>query len=51
MGHTQYQIQYKDLPLLYRDGANPGKFCFSLAEKKGFIIKTKLSFRISRGDW
>ena len=24
MGHTQYQMQYKDLPLVYREGANPG---------------------------
>ena len=23
MGHTQYEIQYKDLPLVYRHGANP----------------------------
>ena len=24
MGHTPYQMQYKDLPLVYREGANPG---------------------------
>ena len=24
MGHTQYQIQYKDQPKTFRDGANPG---------------------------
>ena len=24
MGHTQYQQQYKDLPVVYRDGANDG---------------------------
>lgn len=24
MGHIQYQIQYKDLPKVFRDGANPG---------------------------
>jgi len=25
MGHVQYFMQYKDQPLAYRDGANPGK--------------------------
>lgn len=24
MGHVQYFIQYKDLPLVYKEGANPG---------------------------
>ena len=24
MGHIQYFIQYSQLPLQYRDGANPG---------------------------
>ena len=24
MGHTQYQLQYKNLPKTFRDGANPG---------------------------
>ena len=24
MGHVQYQLQYKDLPILFRAGANPG---------------------------
>ncbi len=24
MGHTQYHLHYKDLPLLFREGANPG---------------------------
>lgn len=24
MGHIQYFLQYKDKPLIYRDGANPG---------------------------
>lgn len=24
MGHTQYQMQYKNKPMLYRNGANPG---------------------------
>ena len=28
MGHIQYYLQYKDLPVLYRRGANPGK-CLS----------------------
>ena len=26
MGHIQYYIQYKDLPLQFRSGANNGKF-------------------------
>ena len=26
MGHIQYFIQYKDKPLQFRDGANPGRF-------------------------
>ena len=25
MGHTQYQMQYKDQPFSFRNGANPGK--------------------------
>ena len=25
MGHIQYFLQYKDQPVVYRDGANPGK--------------------------
>lgn len=24
MGHVQYYLQYKDLPVIYRGGANPG---------------------------
>lgn len=24
MGHIQYYLQYKDLPVIYRGGANPG---------------------------
>ncbi|CAG7729070.1 unnamed protein product, partial [Allacma fusca] len=24
MGHTQYQMQYKNQPKIFRDGANPG---------------------------
>ena len=24
MGHIQYYLQYKDLPVVFRDGANPG---------------------------
>lgn len=24
MGHIQYYIQYKDQPIIFRDGANPG---------------------------
>lgn len=24
MGHVQYYMQYKDLPVVYRRGANPG---------------------------
>ena len=24
MGHIQYFLQYKDQPVVYRDGANPG---------------------------
>lgn len=24
MGHIQYYLQYKDLPVVYREGANPG---------------------------
>ena len=24
MGHIQYYLQYKELPVLYRRGANPG---------------------------
>ena len=24
MGHTEYQMLYKDQPLPFRDGANPG---------------------------
>lgn len=26
MGHVQYFIQYKDQPLAYKEGANPGTF-------------------------
>jgi len=26
MGHIEYFLQYKDQPVQFRDGANPGKF-------------------------
>ena len=26
MGHIQYYLQYKDQPVEYREGANPGDF-------------------------
>lgn len=26
MGHIQYYLQYKDKPVIYRSGANPGFF-------------------------
>ena len=26
MGHIQYYLQYKELPVLYRRGANPGNW-------------------------
>ena len=26
MGHIQYFLQYKHLPLVFRAGANPGQF-------------------------
>lgn len=29
MGHVQYYIQYKDQPIVFREGANPGKFITS----------------------
>lgn len=25
MGHVEYYMQYKDLPVVFREGANPGK--------------------------
>lgn len=25
MGHIQYFLQYRDQPVIFRDGANPGK--------------------------
>lgn len=25
MGHIEYFLQYKEQPLVYRDGANPGE--------------------------
>lgn len=28
MGHIQYYLQYKDQPVIYREGANPGKILF-----------------------
>lgn len=31
MGHVQYFLQYKDQPVVFRDGANPGnEICISL---------------------
>lgn len=27
MGHIQYYLQYKDLPVAFRRGANPGLIC------------------------
>ena len=29
MGHIQYYLQYKDQPVEYREGANPGDFISS----------------------
>lgn len=26
MGHVEYYMQYNDQPLIFQDGANPGKF-------------------------
>ena len=26
MGHVQYFLQYKDQPIIYRGGANPGRW-------------------------
>ena len=31
MGHIQYFQQYRNQPTLYRDGANPGNFCFKIS--------------------
>lgn len=28
MGHIQYYLQYKNQPVVFRDGANPGKISF-----------------------
>lgn len=30
MAHIEYYLFYSDLPYLYRDGANPGKYKFKL---------------------
>ena len=35
MGHIQYFLQYKDKPLAYREGANPGELYTHL-----FILRT-----------
>jgi len=34
MGHIQYQIQYKELPKVFRDGANPVRMTERLSAKK-----------------
>lgn len=34
MGHIEYFIQYKDLPLQFRDGANPGEFLINKRRDK-----------------
>ena len=26
MGHIQYFLQYRNLPVVYREGANPGQY-------------------------
>ena len=37
MGHIQYFLQYKDQPVPFRDGANPGKGHNSLYHTMGHI--------------
>lgn len=27
MGHIQYYLQYKNQPAIFKEGANPGKYC------------------------
>ena len=36
MGHIQYDLQYKDKHLEFRDGANPGEYKHKKREKKFF---------------
>ena len=36
MGHIQYDLQYKDKHLEFRDGANPGEYKHKKREKKSF---------------
>ena len=43
MGHIQYYLQYKDQPVVYRDGANPGKFQSSYSTKRWAITKELIS--------
>ena len=38
MGHIQYFLQYKDQPVPFRDGANPGKEHNSLYHSDTFVI-------------
>ena len=39
MGHIQYYIQYKDLPRVYKDGANPG-FQEAVGDVMGLSVST-----------
>lgn len=43
MGHIEYYLQYKDLPLVYREGANPGLWFF-FASFMGSIIPNKIIY-------
>lgn len=33
MGHIQYYLQYKDQPITFREGANPGKQVLSIDDE------------------
>ena len=39
MGHIQYDLQYKDKHLEFRDGANPGEYKHKKREKKSFNVE------------
>ena len=47
MGHIQYYLQYKDLPVVYREGANPG-----FHEAVGDVLSIICLYAwTSGGDW
>lgn len=51
MGHVQYYLQYKDQPLVFRRGANPGWFRILIYRPLDFkLLSVNLGFHEAVGD-